>query len=275
MTTADLAAAASSAVVWPPIIAVDPGSRSTGVCLRVGVGALEAVTVERQGGDGHHESACRYAALVIETCREIARRNRDGLNDEAEQRGVNPGGLRRAVETLVAPTPSARAKGSRVAVPPRVLAALPGASTVLGAVIGTWPQSILVAPRGGDAGGWDALPGAPENLRGRTPLGWMPGGSDRSHQRSAWALGGVAHVTTAAPLAEQVAAAVKAAGRSALDPAALVPALRVAIAEVGSWDLLERLPALGAAVAASFAGDRRAGERVKSEIEAYLKESEN
>lgn len=270
MTSTDLATAASSAVVWPPIIAVDPGSRSTGVCLRVGVGALEAVTVERTG-DGHdHQSACQYAQQVIEAVREVTRRNRAGLNAEAEQRGVNPGGLRRAVETLVAPTGTA-VKGRRAAVPPTILASLPIASTVLGAVIGTWPQSILVAPRGGDAGGWDALPGAPENLRGRMPLGWMPGGSDRSHQRSAWALGGVAHVMTAAPLPDQVAAAVRAAGRPDLDPEHLIPALRSAIAASEAWDLLTRLPSLAAAVAARVTGDRREGERIKVAVADYLK----
>lgn len=266
----DLAQAVATAVVWPPVLAVDPGSTSTGVCLRVGIDALEAVTVERAASAGQHQEACQYAAEVIEVCREITRRNRDALNAEAGVRGVSPGGLRHAAETLVAPTPAANAKGRRVAVAPRVLSSLPGASTVLGAIVGTWPRSILVPPRGGSEGGWDALEGAPKNLRGRTPPGWLAGGSDRSHQRSAWAVAGAAHAISAQPLPEQVTAAVGAAGSPDLDPTLLVPALRAAIAQAGSWDLLGRLPALAAAVAARTTGDRAQAEGVKAAVAAHL-----
>lgn len=274
MSTAELAQAASSASVWPPVLAIDPGSQSTGICLRVGAEALEAVTVEpneRYGGDGH-EQACRYALEVIDAAKEIARRNRDRLNAEAEVRGVQPGGLRHAVETLVPPTPRP-VKGRQVAVAPRVLAYLPTASTVLGAVIGTWPQTILVPPRGGAEGGWDAVEGAPENLRGRTPAGWLTGGSDRSHQRSAWAIAGAAHALTAAPLPEQVraAAAATAALAPSLAPEALLRALRAGIAETGAWDLLTRLPALAAAsVAVMTGGDRGAAEAARAAVTVHL-----
>lgn len=274
MSSADLAVAASGAAVWPPVLAVDPGSTSTGVCLRVGTSALEAVTVTRNGGeegDGDHRAACRYAMTVIETAREITRRQRDALNETAAERGVSPGPLRHAVETLVAPT-GTPVKGRRAAVAPRVLASLPTASTVLGCVIGTWPRAILVPPRGGSKGGWDAVPGSPESLRGRTPTGWMRGGEDRSHQRSAFMIAGVAHVQTAPPLPEQVQAAVKAAGRPALDAEHLVPHLRAAIAQAGAWDLLSRLPSLAAAVAARVTGDRERAEQIKAEVTQYLEE---
>ncbi len=272
--SADLAAAASTAPVWPPVLAIDPGSQSSAVCLRVGTDALEAVTVERNAsyeGDGH-EAPSRYAQQVVETAREITRRNRAALNAEAEARGVQPGGLRHAVETLVPPSPRP-VKGRQMAVAPRVLAYLPVASIVLGAVIGTWPKVILVPPRGGTEGGWDALEGAPESLRGRTPSGWLAGGSDRSHQRSAWAIAGAAHTLTAAPLPAQVraAAAATAALAPSLDPEVLVPALRVGIAQTASWDLLPRLPALAAATAAVITGgDRTAAEAARAAVAAYL-----
>lgn len=275
MSTPELAqAAAATAAVWPPVLAIDPGSQSTGLCLRVGVEAIEAVTVERHeryDGDGH-EAACRYAQAVIETCRELARRNRDRLNTEAEVRGVQPGGLRHACETLVPPTPRP-VRGRQAAVAPRVLEYLPGAATVLGAVIGTWPQTILVPPRGGNEGGWDALEGAPDSLRGRTPSDWIPGGSDRSHQRSAFMIAGAAHVLAAPPLSDQVRAAATATAALApsLDPEALVPALRLAIAQVGAWDLLERLPALAAtSVAVMTHGDRNAAEQAREAVAAYM-----
>lgn len=273
-TRTDLAEAAVTVAVWPPVLAIDPGSQSTGVCLRVGVEALEAVTVERNesyAGDGH-EQPSRYAQQVIETAREITRRQRDALNEAAQARGVSPGGLRHACETLVPPTPRP-VKGRGAAVAPRVLAYLPVASTVLGAVVGTWPKSILVPPRGGDAGGWDAVEGAPDCLRGRTPSGWLAGGSDRSHQRSAFMIAGAAHALAAAPLSEQVGAAATAVASLApeLDPECLIPALRAGIAETASWDLLTRLPALAASsVAVMTRGDRTAAEQARESVAALL-----
>lgn len=273
-TSTALTEAAASAQVWPPILAIDPGAQSTGICLRVGVEALEAVTVERNERyerDGH-EAPTRYAQAIIETAREITRRQRTALNEAAQVRGVQPGGLRHAVETLVPPTPRP-VKGRQAAVAPRVLAYLPGASTVLGAVVGTWPRTILVPPRGGDQGGWDALEGGPENLRGRTPSGWLAGGSDRSHQRSAWAIAGAAHTLTAATLPEQVRVAARAVAVLApsLDPETLIPALRAGMAQSGAWDLLDRLPALAAAsVAVMTRGNRAAAEDARTSVAAFL-----
>ena len=265
------ASSAASAGVWPPVLAVDPGSRSTGVCLRVGTEALEAVTVERAADHGEHEETVQYAREVMEACREITRRQRHRLNSEAERRGVDPGGLRRAVETLV--TPSARpVKGRRLAVAPRVLESLPVASTVLGMVVGTWPRSVLVAPLGEP--GWDEVgrEHAPPSLTGRTPAGWMQGGADRSHQRSAWAIAGAAHVQTAPTLREQAAAAARhaAAQEPSTDPEELVPLLRASIAQTGSWDLLERLPALARATIAMATRDQAAGDAAARGVEEYL-----
>lgn len=274
MRSTDLAAAASTAHVWPPVLAIDPGSQSTAVCLRVGVEALEAVTVERNSGyeGDEHTHPSRYAQQVIETAREITRRQRGALNEQAEARGVNPGGLRHACETLVPPTPRP-VKGRQAAVAPRVLQYLPVASTVLGAVVGTWPRTILVPPRGGDRGGWDAVEGAPDCLRGRTPSGWLAGGSDRRHQRSAWAIAGAAHVLAAQPLPEQIRAAATAVASLAPEttPESLIPALRLGIAQAGAWDLLDRLPALAAAsVGVMTRGDRAQAEQARESVAAFL-----
>lgn len=268
----DIEAGAKQARVWPPVLAIDPGSRETGLCLRVGIDALEAVTVEKDDPTGNHAESVCYAREVIETAKEITRRNRDRLNDEAALRGVAPGGLRHAVETLVAPTGQAT-KGRRTAVAPRVLASLPTASTVLGAVVGTWPRTILVAPHGG--AGWDAVgrEAAPSTLTGRTPGEWLAGGSDRSHQRAAWAIGGAAHSAVMPPLREQAEAAATAAIPHLVGaaPEELISVLRAAIQETGAWDLLDgRLPALAQAVVGSRTRDPGAGAAAAAAVTEHL-----
>lgn len=264
-------AAAKLARVWPPVLAIDPGSRETGVCLRVGTDALEAVTVEHEEQTGHHAETLKYAMGVVETAKEITRRNRDLLNEEATTRGLSPGGLRHAVETLVAPT-GRPVKGRRTAVAPRVLASLPTASTVLGAVVGTWPSTILVAPHG--HGGWDAVgkDAAPAALRGRTPSGWLEGGSDRSHQRAAWAVAGAAHASVMASLRDQATTVATSVLPLTPDtgPEALVALLRRAIQQTCSWDLLESLPALAQSVVAASTHNPAAGENAAAGVAEYL-----
>lgn len=272
----DIGVGAKQARVWPPVLAIDPGSRETGLCLRVGIDALEAVTVEKDDPTGNHAESVRYAREVIETAKEITRRNRDRLNDEAALRGVAPGGLRHAVETLVAPTGQAT-KGRRTAVAPRVLASLPTASTVLGAVVGTWPRTILIAPHGG--AGWDAVgrEASPPTLKGRTPVGWLTGGSDRSHQRAAWAIAGAAHAAVMPPLREQAQTAAMAALPHVIGtaPEGLVTVLRAAIQETGAWDLLHgHLPALAQAVVSTCTRDQEVGASAAAEVAEYLAATE-
>ncbi|WP_101556786.1 hypothetical protein [Brevibacterium aurantiacum] len=263
--------AAQQAHVWPPVLAIDPGSRETGVCLRVGTEALEAVTVEQEDQTGEHTETVKYAMEVVEAAKEITRRNRDLLNEEAATRGLAPGGLRHAVETLVAPT-GRPAKGRRTAVGPRVLASLPTASTVLGAVVGTWPRTILVAPHG--EAGWDAVgrEAAPTVLRGRTPAGWLKGGSDRSHQRAAWAVAGAAHTSVMASLRQQATTVTTAALplSPSTKPDVLVAILRQTIQETGSWDLLGRLPTLAQSVVATSTRDQTAGANAATAVAEYL-----
>lgn len=271
--SADIETGAKQARVWPPVLAIDPGSRETGLCLRVGTDALEAVTVEQCEPTGNHAESVRYAMEVVETAKEITRRNRDRLNEEATCRGVAPGGLRHAVETLVAPT-GRPTKGRQTAVAPRVLASLPTASTVLGAAVGTWPRTILVAPQGGN--GWDAVgrEAAPSALKGRTPAGWLTGGSDRSHQRAAWAIAGAAHAAVMPPLREQAQTAAMAVVpylSGTTTPEELVTVLRTAIQETGCWDLLHgHLPALAQATVGTRTRDSRAGASAAAAVTEYL-----
>lgn len=262
-TRAEVETGAATASVWPPVLAVDPGGMHTGVCLRVGLAALEAVSVENAFDPADARAATDYADLVLRTAGELAQKHEGALLALARERGLSRAPLRRAVEVMVAPTASAAAKGRRVAVPPRVLASLPVACTVLGAIYGRWPRVIRVPPRGGAEGGWEALPGDPypAALRGRTPEGWLKGGSDRSHQRSAWAVAGAAHVldlSAQQPTPEQVQTVVLAVletGPNPGDPAAVLAAIRAAISKTRSGTLVGREAALAAAVARGLGRD--------------------
>lgn len=189
--------AAATADVWPPILSVDPGSQHTGCCLRMGRDALEAVTVERAEGTGDHREAVAYAVLAAEIADSLVDRHADEIRAEAERRGFPlPPPCRTAVETLLAPTAPAGAKGRRAAIAPLILSSLPVAATVLGFWAGRHPSTILVAPRGGSMGGWEGLPREvyPASLIDRKPAAWIAGGCERRHQRSAFALAGAAHV---------------------------------------------------------------------------------
>lgn len=276
MSMPRLVEAARSAGVWPPTLALDPGSQSTGVCLRVGVEAVEAVTVEAPAV-ADHAAACVYASHVVADAISLLDRHAEALAAAAEERGEEPAQVRVAVETLVAPT-AQRVKGRRVAVGPRVLASLPGAATVLGAVTGTWPDAILVPPRGGGEGGWEALPGNPypSNLRGRTPKGWARDGADRSHQRSAWAIAGAAHAldtthpATPEPptraLARRVVETAAAQGPDLGDPAAVAAALDAALSAENAGSIAHRLPDLAAALLRREVGDEEMADAMRSAV---------
>lgn len=246
------AQAAVEARVWPPILSVDPGATNTGLCLRVGTDAVEAVTVERGEETGIHTLQTEYAGIVLGAMGELLDRNRDRLNKEAEVRGVRPATIRRTVETLVPPT-ARSVKGRQKAVAPSVLADLPGAGVVLGAVLGKWPNVIQVAPLGKP--GWDSVGAehAPRVLKHKTPKTWMTGGQHREHQRSAWAIAGAAHSEAMPDLKVQVEKVVAWAIQQppARDADDLVALLREGIQQTSAWDLLERLPGLAYAVVAT------------------------
>lgn len=287
--------AAATVEVWPPILAIDPGSQSTGVCLRAGTGAIMAATVERVGDPGQHAALVAWSGQVLAAIRELRRMSRDSLNTAAAERGVRAPAVRVAVETLVPPT-ATRTKGSRVAVAPTVLASLPGAAAVLGAVVTAYPSAVLVPPRGTGANGssgWDGLGAGvyPASLRGRTPLGWPEPaqGAARSHQRSAWAIAGVAHALAAAEprttpeapheapsdsvpaptLQEAVRAALRALPPEAPDatrPEHVLRAVRNALHQTGTVAVLSGREALVAAAWAARSAPNREAARGAAEI---------
>lgn len=285
-----LAADALTAQVYPPILAIDPGSMHTGITLRVGVDAVEAATVTVQDDRSHHTSMLSNARRVVEVAHELIARNRDALVEIAAERGLaDPPRVRVAIETQVPPTPAARAKGRRVAVAPTVLADLPGAAVVLGLVAEHWRQSILVPPlgrvtlHGTTVQGWDGVGEishlAPATLQHHTRKGWLlpqPGEQQRKHQRSAWGIAGAAHVLTAAPLPAQAKSAARhaAAQEPRTDPEALVPVLRASIAATGAWDVWDRLPALARMVVKADQG-QAAGDQAARAVEEYLSEDED
>lgn len=263
--------AATQALVWPPTVAVDPGARHTGVCLRVGTVAVEAMTVEAPRPRGLHTEQTDYAAHVVQEVHDLACRAWPRVTALAEAHGLTATGPPRvAVETLVAPTPRP-VKGRRVAVAPSVYASLPGAATVLGLIVGRWPEAVRVAPLGtlpGGESGWDAVE-APDVLQGRPPASWVVDGSERAHQRSAWAVAGAAHVQTASDVHTQLQAVATALQPVKLsDPAALVAALRVAAHEVGAEGLLLRTPDLAQTAAVLRAPEQAEG--VRESVADYL-----
>lgn len=267
----DRASDAVEARVWPPVLAVDPGATNTGICLRVGTDAIEAVTVERGPDTGIHTCQTDYAHVVLAVMGELVQKNRDRLNEEAEIREVRPTAILRAVETLVAPT-ARSVKGRQKAVAPSVLSELPGTGIVLGSALGRWPNAVKVAPLGKP--GWDAVgtEHAPRTLKYKTPKTWLAGGQHREHQRSAWAIAGAAHAESMPELKAQVESVVgwSVQQQPARDAESLVALLREGIQQTGGWDLLERLPGLAYAVVATATESPRSGEDAKQDVEALL-----
>lgn len=273
-TMATLAEAATIVDVWPPVLAVDPGSAETGITLRCGRDALRAVTyVAAEGTDtSHHGAMMEYARSVVDVARELTAACRDQINVAARERGVDPPQIRHAVETITLPG-TARAKGRRVALAPTVLAGLPGTGVVLGHVTGVWPKTVLVPPRGGAGGGWEALNGSPAVLHGRRPQTWPHGGHDRSHQRSAWAIAGAGHVLSApqpnrdqkalaAAVVQQVLRGGPEGWVSQASPADVVAATRDAVSAECAWTLAgdATVAALVGAAVHRATGDREQGQ---------------
>ncbi len=276
MIPLDLDTAAAESDVWPPICAVDPGGAHSGIAYRYGTSCWEAVTVDAPARTGDHTEQVRCALHVVEMVKLLVARHVDDLAAEAVRRRVDAPVVRHSVETLVAPT-AVSVKGKRLAVAPSVLATLPPAATVLGAVVGTWPGTLLVPPRGHD-GGWESLDRSvyPDTLRDRTPPGWLRGSPERKHARSAWAQSGVAHflaarsapsrvpeahVEPSSPLTDErslvgnVVAEVVAAGPDQSSAESILRAVRGAIADIaGAEALVGREAALVAACVPGLTG---------------------
>ncbi len=184
-------------------LAVDPGGQHTGIALAAlsqdGPVPVDGVTLERLESekDVRHMGAPQYVRRVIEACMSML-----------EKHGVTDDAVQVFVETMVPPTP---VKPGTSIVPMAIWRHQLGAWAVLGGVAAIWPEARLIAPAAADH-----QAKYPDLLWGRTPPGWTAGGSQRQHQRAAWAVlrSGLAQTGTTpepapvVPAPEPVAAAV-------------------------------------------------------------------
>jgi len=156
-------------------LAVDPGGQHTGLVLAEmgpdGPVPVDGLTLDRLESekDVRHMGAPMYVRRVIAACMNML-----------EKHHVADDAVTVIVETMVPPTP---VKAGTSVVPMAIWRHALGAWTVLGAVAAVWPEARLVAPAAADhqAAYLDLL-------WGRTPAGWTAGGSQRQHQRAAWAV---------------------------------------------------------------------------------------
>ncbi len=184
-------------------LAVDPGGQHTGIVLASlspeGPMPVDGVTLDRleEERDTRHMGCPQYVRRVIEACFAMM-----------EKHGVAEDEVQVCVETMVPPTP---VKAGTSIVPMAIWRHALGAWSVLGGVAAVFPDAYLVAPAAADhQAEYPAL------LKGRTPPGWTAGGSQRQHQRAAWAvlLSGLAQRGTSpatspvVPVSEPAAAAV-------------------------------------------------------------------
>jgi len=180
-------------------MAVDPGSQHTGIVLatisEAGPVPVDGLTLERleDERDTRHMGCPMYVRRVIEACMTML-----------EKHHVDDDVVTVIVETMVPPTPVQ--PGTNV-VPMAIWRHQLGAWAVLGAVAAVFPDARLVAPAAADH-----QAKYPDLLWGRTPPGWTAGGSQRQHQRAAWAVlrSGLAQLgaipeTPAVPASEPVA----------------------------------------------------------------------
>jgi len=156
-------------------LAVDPGGEHTGIVLAAisdaGPVPFDGVTLDRTENerDTRHTGCPGYVRRVIAACM-----------DMLEKAGVGDDELTVIVETMVPPTPVQA--GTNV-VPMAIWRHSLGAWAVLGGVAAVFPDARLVAPAAADH-----KAEYPAKLKGRTPPGWTTGGSQRQHQRAAWAV---------------------------------------------------------------------------------------
>jgi len=210
-------------------LAVDPGGQHTGIVLAEltpdGPVPVDGVTLDRTGEerDTRHMGAPQYVRRVIAAC--FAMLEKHGVADDAVQV---------CVETMVPPTP---VKSGTNVVPMAVWRGGLGAWAVLGAVAAVFPDARLIAPAAADH-----QAAYPDLLWGRTPPGWTAGGSQRQHQRAAWAVlvSGLAQMETSPASAPAVPAPEPAAVPGAAPMGVAAPRLTLV------QQVVERITAGGA-----------------------------
>lgn len=157
----------STKPVGQPIIGIDPGAKYTGVVIRDGDAILHASTLVRKEA----QDSTTWALAVI----------RDIKNILAEHTSLMPV----AVEGIN--DPKGFHRGQRAAINPKDIIR---AGIVLGAVIATWPDAIVVPPGNNGSQHYTHYPA---DLIGRRPAD-LPGSSNnagtRDHEQSAYDVAG-------------------------------------------------------------------------------------
>ena len=168
------------------VLAVDPGSVHTGLCIRRGSQVLVASTIDRALGDRHPDGVLAYIVSVVA---EI-----DGLLRWCSDKGLLDGlaGVYLAMETLRPRDP----KRGDVWGPKQEFESAESA-VILGAVSGRWLDPWPVAPAKHDERA-DADRYPPELIgrKSANPVSakWPPSAGGREHQRSAYNVGGHAYL---------------------------------------------------------------------------------
>jgi len=156
-------------------MAVDPGGQHTGIVLAEltpdGPVPIDGVTLDRLEAekDVRHTGCPQYVRRVIAACLQML--DKHHVADDA---------VTVCVETMLPPTP---VQAGTSVVPMAIWRHALGAWAVLGGIAAIWPDARLVAPAAADH-----QAEYPGELKGRTPPGWTAGGSQRQHQRAAWAV---------------------------------------------------------------------------------------
>lgn len=151
-----------------PIVGIDPGARYTGVVVRDGDVVLHSSTLVRPKD---LPSGTEWAKSVVAQIAAIL--------------AAFPAGMPVAVEGIS--DPKGFHKGQKAAINPRDIIR---AGIVLGAVVATWPDAIVVDPGGN---GSQHASHYPPELAGRRPAA-LPGSSQgagtRGHEQSAYDVAG-------------------------------------------------------------------------------------
>lgn len=150
------------------VVGVDPGGRTTGVCVRLGDEVAAAELVRRDSDAGVVDAT--YLAEVV-SC----------VSDAITTAKKHTEHVVVAVEGLNPPTPHLGMAS---------VSGLLGAATVLGALLSQWPDAVVIPPGGH---GSSPLQTYPEVLRGPKEVS---GTGKRRHVRSAWDVAG-AHLDAA------------------------------------------------------------------------------
>lgn len=152
------------------VVGVDPGARYTGVCIRDGETVLHASTLVRPEDV---KSGTDWALLVVAQVQQI-------LKDF-------PSALPMGIEGIS--DPKGFYQGKQAAINPKDIIR---AGIVLGALVATWPNAVIVKPGNNGSRAYSKYP---SQLVGRRPAdlpGSSQGAGTRGHEQSAYDVAGKA-----------------------------------------------------------------------------------